>query len=784
VLERSLTIAESGIPVLVVQAAGALFLAAALFVAARAYRRPFLGAWARSAIALAVFAGVSATTAGMAAAGALPPVLAWAATGAALLGKYLQSAWLVVGTAQAVGGPTARPREAPMIAVSLAAAGATMAAAFVEPGFFLVGGISLAQAVCAIAFCYAAWTVFSLGRLRSGIGRWLLVGTFGLAAAEELRLALQLWLTASGIPVGPHWAWFGVAGLLLDAGVAGGAIALLLEEESAERAAAAASAESALTRLRESERHERLVLDHIDEVIFSFGLQPGSPGALRLSTLSGRVREILGCEPDHLLRDPSLFRARVHPDDQPRIDETWEHMATSRQVGWCEFRLRDPGTDDCRWVEERVTPQFGDEGTLVGVFGVARDVTDRKRAEAALRRSEEQVRQAQKMEAVGRLAGGIAHDFNNVLTVIAGHTDLLLDALPEDDPRRPDAVAVHKAADRATALVSQLLVFSRRQILRPRVLNLRELIQELHGMLNRLIGEDVRLTPAFDPSAGCIRADRTHIEQVVVNLVVNARDAMRDGGAVVIEVRDAGPRDEPVLERLGVPPGPYVVLAVHDTGTGIDPETRARLFEPFFTTKDPGKGTGLGLATVYGIVKQSGGAIDVRSEAGRGSSFSIYLPRVDAETEPQPIAPPRLATVGGLATSSVILVVEDEDAVRSFVVAALRSRGHTVLEAAGGDAALAISASYEGRIDLLLTDMVMPGMRGSELATRLLRLRPETRIAFMTGYTDDATWRVAQATGHIVLAKPFTADALAQAVREAVQATPTARPISRAAEGR
>jgi CheY-like chemotaxis protein len=289
----------------------------------------------------------------------------------------------------------------------------------------------------------------------------------------------------------------------------------------------------------------------------------------------------------------------------------------------------------------------------------------------------------------------------------------------------------------------------------------------------------VRLTTAFDPAVGHVKADRSQIEQVVVNLVLNARDAMPEGGGVVIEVRDSGARDEPVLERLGAAPSHYVVLTVHDTGIGIDLETRQRLFEPFFTTKDPGRGTGLGLATVYGIVRQSGGYIDVRSEAGRGASFSVFLPRTDppVPAADESASPSADAVVNRVpeGAASVILVVEDEDAVRSFVVAALRSRGQRVLEAPSGDAALALAAAYEGRIDLLLTDVIMPKMRGSELANRLLAVRPDVRIAFMTGYTDDATWRIAQSTGHVVLAKPFTADTLMRAVYEAVHGRPTDR---------
>lgn len=520
--------------------------------------------------------------------------------------------------------------------------------------------------------------------------------------------------------------------------------------------------------------HVDVLLNQVDEAIWFFS-RPPRARRLVLEMLAGRVKDILGFEPDQLKADPGLLRTAIHPDDAPRIAKEWALLVRGRQVRWYEYRLRQAEAG-YRWVEERVSPQFDVRNRLCGVLGVTRDITERKRVEDSLRQSQEQMRHAQKMEAVGRLAGGIAHDFNNLLTVIAGHTDLLLEALPSDDERRQDAEAVAKAAGRATALVRQLLVFSRRQTLRPDVMELPALLADLQAMLTRLIGEDIKLSLAMEPGVGAVRADRTQIEQVVVNLVVNARDAMPAGGSVVIEVRNAAGRDEPALERMGAAPGEYVVLAVHDTGTGIDADTASHLFEPFFTTKADGKGTGLGLATVYGIVKQSEGHIDVRSEAGRGASFSVYLPRAlqapvrAIHQTGGPVTVPRR-----LPEETTILVAEDDDAVRGFVVTALRARGHVVIEASRAAEALEASAAFRGRIDAVLTDLVMPGGTGSELATALERERPDIAIGFMTGYTDAETWRSAEATGYPVLAKPFTAERLYEMIDSLVASSDQSR---------
>ena len=380
----------------------------------------------------------------------------------------------------------------------------------------------------------------------------------------------------------------------------------------------------------------------------------------------------------------------------------------------------------------------------------AHDVTDQKRLE-------EQLRLAQRMEAVGRLAGGVAHDFNNLLTVISGYTDLALRELDGSDPVRNFIVEVRKAGERASRLTRQLLAFSRRQILEPRVLDLNEVVAELSMMLRRLIGEDVELLLTLDPAIARVRADPGQIEQVIANLAVNARDAMPEGGTLTIETRR--------VERDGAE---CVLLAVTDTGVGMDEETRAHAFEPFFTTKEVGKGTGLGLATVYGIVVQSGGAIELEAKPGSGTAVRLYLPASRNTGDLARRAQSEPATARG---SETVLVVEDEPAVRRLAVEALRTHGYRVLEAAGAHEATALSESYGEPIDLMLTDVVMPTVNGRELAERLTRERPDLKVVFMSGYTDDAIVRHGVLEeGVSFIGKPFTPSDLARKIRETLDA--------------
>ena len=405
---------------------------------------------------------------------------------------------------------------------------------------------------------------------------------------------------------------------------------------------------------------------------------------------------------------------------------------------------------------------FIEDGKLVRVWGTQRDVTDQ-------RHLEEQFRQAQKMEAVGQLAGGIAHDFNNLLTAILGNTQLLLRELPPGDSKRGDVEEIRKASERAASLTRQLLAYSRRQMLQPEVLDLNVVVAEMDKMLRRLIGEHIALATVLAPDLGRVRADPNQIEQVLVNLAVNARDAMADGGGGKLTIETANVNlDEAFAQaHLGSQPGPYSMLAVTDTGTGMDATVRAHLFEPFFTTKDVGKGTGLGLATVYGIVKQSDGYISVYSEPGRGSSFKIYLPRL---ATPATTPPPAVKGGAGRGTET-ILVVEDEPAVLSLSQRALEAQGYVVLAASDATTALRLVERHGGTIHQLLTDVVMPGMSGRELADQLAARRPGTRVLYMSGYPGDAVVQHGELpAGSAFLQKPFAPDGLARKVRDVLDA--------------
>ena len=394
-------------------------------------------------------------------------------------------------------------------------------------------------------------------------------------------------------------------------------------------------------------------------------------------------------------------------------------------------------------------------------IGFVVDLTAQKRAESALHHSEEQLRQAQKMEAVGRLAGGIAHDFNNLLSVILSYSAMMLDSLRAGDPIREDAGEIEKAGRRAADLTRQLLTFSRQTVTEPRVLDLNDLLADMDRMLQRILGEDVDLVFLKGALRGRVRVDPSHIEQVVMNLVVNARDAMPVGGKITIETESVILDPAHAQEHLGVAPGPYVMLAVTDTGCGMNRATQARIFEPFFTTKETGKGTGLGLSTVFGIVQQCHGTIWVYSELGVGTTFKVYLPRVDQEADATSVS----LAPSTLSGSETILLVEDEDQLRVVAREILRKHGYQVIEARNAGEALLHCESQAG-IHLLLTDVVMPQMSGPELARRLLQVRPGVKVLCMSGYTDDALVRHgALELGMAYLQKPITPEKLARKVR-------------------
>jgi CheY-like chemotaxis protein len=369
------------------------------------------------------------------------------------------------------------------------------------------------------------------------------------------------------------------------------------------------------------------------------------------------------------------------------------------------------------------------------------------------------------MEAVGRLAGGVAHDFNNMLTVIAGYNQMILDRVSPQDPLRGYAEEILKAADRAAALTTQLLAFSRRQIIQPRIFDVNSVLSHSGQMLRRLIGEDVELALKLKPNAGNIKADPGHLEQAIFNLVTNARDAMPRGGRITIETEPVTLDGLYAKSHVGVQPGEYVMIAVSDNGHGMDAETRRRIFEPFFTTKETGKGTGLGLATVYGIVKQAGGDIWVYSEAGKGTTFKLYFPAV---LEPVSESDRDVVSAGVEMGHKTILLVEDEQGVRDITARMLKLMGCTALTAASGAEALALASAHQGAIDLLLTDVVMPGMDGQQLAEQMRRSRPDIRVVYVSGYTENtiSDHGVLDA-GVEFLAKPFGRDALARKLRAA-----------------
>ncbi|HEV8382971.1 MAG TPA: response regulator [Gemmatimonadales bacterium] len=499
--------------------------------------------------------------------------------------------------------------------------------------------------------------------------------------------------------------------------------------------------------LDEREEYFRSLIEQAMDIIAV--LDP--EGALRYASPS--VLPLLGYAPEDLV-GLSIF-ALVHPDD---VDNTLavfsEGVATGKGGRLLELRLRHK--DGTFRHLEAIGRYLLDDPLVKGVVINARDVTER-------RALERQFLQAQKMEAVGRLAGGVAHDFNNLLTAILGYADLLLDGLPTLSPLRPDLEEIRKAANRAAGLTRQLLAFSRKQILEMRVLDLNELIADTEKMLRRLLGEDIDVVTNLEPALGAVRVDAGQLEQVIVNLAVNARDAMPEGGRLTIETRNAELDDAYVREHVPVQPGRYVRLAVSDTGTGMSAETMSHVFEPFFTTKEVGKGTGLGLATVYGIVKQSGGYVWCYSERGEGTTFKVYLPRVDAPVDQFPARAALPRTLG----SETILLVEDEAALRLLTRRVLEKHGYTVLEAGTRDAALALAREHAGPIHLLLADVVLPGASGPTLAGELLSRRADLKVLFMSGYTEDAiVHRGVLAPNTAFINKPFSGDNLAAKVRE------------------
>jgi two-component system cell cycle sensor histidine kinase/response regulator CckA len=507
----------------------------------------------------------------------------------------------------------------------------------------------------------------------------------------------------------------------------------------------------AVQALRMREREFRSLLEQGREVISVLD----ADGDLRYT--SPAVERVLGYGRGDLVG--TYLGELVHPDDVPAMLEVFERAIQSPgRPRVAELRMLHR---DGSWrVLETVGTSLIDDPAVAGIVVNSRDVTDRREAEEALRRSEQQLLQVQKMEAIGRLAGGVAHDFNNLLTAIRGNAELLLADLPPGSQAHEDAEEIRRASDRAAALTRQLLAFSRRQVLQPRLLDLNQSVREMERMLRRLLGEDVELVTKLGPELRRVRADPAQVEQVIMNLAVNGRDAMPGGGVLVVCTENAELEPELREKYPYVVPGEYVLLEVGDTGQGMDEATLRSAFEPFFTTKGAGKGTGLGLSMVYGIVKQSGGYVWIDSEAGRGTRVRVYLPvsRVVDEAEEEDDAPAPLPQARGRGT---VLLVEDEESVRRFAERVLSRGGYTVLVAAEGAEAMALSRQHPGIIHLLVTDLVMPRMSGSDLASRLMAERPGIRVLFISGYDrDEARTRGPMETGTDFIEKPFSPEAL------------------------
>jgi signal transduction histidine kinase/ActR/RegA family two-component response regulator len=456
-------------------------------------------------------------------------------------------------------------------------------------------------------------------------------------------------------------------------------------------------------------------------------------------------------------------------NDQEFADE--EHPFAYEIPDQHEIRLKKK-SGEIIWVQIGVAPVVDADNEVIGSVRIHTDITERKRAEETRAKLEAQLRQSQKMEAVGTLAGGIAHDFNNLLTAIMGYSGLALDELSPDDPRYNDIQGIQKTAQRAADLTRQLLAFARRQVVEPRVLDLNELILNMGKMLHRLIGEDIELVTLPGPNPGLVKVDPGQFEQVLVNLAINARDAMPNGGKLTIETANVILDLDYIREHAEVIPGEYVMLAVSDNGVGMTEEVKFHIFEPFFTTKEVDRGTGLGLATCFGIVKQSNGHIWVYSEPGQGTTFKVYLPRIDEE---KPDFPFRHKEFGDLPRGSeTVLLVEDEESVRELAARMLRQQGYKLLEAANGNEALQlVQKQPDERIHLVVTDVIMPQMGGKALTDQLKTMRPDIKVLFISGYTDKAVVHHGLLeSGIAFLQKPFSPQMLVRKVREVLDEDP------------
>ena len=506
---------------------------------------------------------------------------------------------------------------------------------------------------------------------------------------------------------------------------------------------------------RDSEQKLRLMANNLSEVVLAYDMDR------RLVFANLAVEKLTGYSMAGL--QAGDYINLVHPDDKPRVLKGWDRLFQGANDEAGEFRLVSK-EGDVRWVSSTWGPVLDEAGRQIGVQGCVHDITERKSAEEALRESQERYLQAQKLESIGRLAGGVAHDFNNLLTVINGYSDLAFQKLGAGEPLRLEIDQIRKAGARAADLTQQLLAFGRKQLIQPRPLDLNKVVVESEKMLRRLLGEDIELKTCLSPSLGQVMADSGQIHQILMNLVVNARDAMPDGGELSLETSNVDIDSSYIQEHPEAACGAFVLLAVTDSGTGMDEETSKHIFEPFFTTKGPSQGSGLGLATVYGIVKQSQGWIGLSTKPGKGTAFEIYLPRITADLETHTDTEHDRADLEG---SETVLVVEDQDEVRGLATKVLKDYGYRVLEAADGAKALALVEGYPGLIDLLLTDVVLPGMNGRELAECLRKLLPAVKVLYTSGYSQNLIAHRGVLYGDVAyIAKPYTPDGLATKVRE------------------
>jgi PAS domain S-box-containing protein len=607
-----------------------------------------------------------------------------------------------------------------LILIAVAEAGQVQAAPFYCVISLLIAGVTLRPRGVGLAFCGAPITLVGIAALSDGVVQ--------RPIPDGSMLINAVFLTC-----------FAAMIAALGAGSATRALRNIQIYNQEARVAEQAQ--------HESEERYRLIAEHTSDLIALFDAEG------RYLYASPSFRAILGYDPAELIGVEAI--ELVHPNERALVIA---HGLRTANEGTERATFRMRHTDGSwRWCETFWTATI-QQGVRYKI-AVGRDITERKQLEA-------QLLQAQKMESIGRLAGGVAHDFNNLLTVIMGSAELALEALSPDDPACGDVRAIQKTAGRAANLTRQLLAFARKQIIEPDLLNLNDLLPDMDRLLRRLIGEDIALVTLPAPNLGIVKVDPGQIEQVLVNLAVNARDAMPNGGKLTIETRNMTLDDTYTRQHVGVSAGRYVMLAVSDTGSGMDISVRTRIFEPFFTTKESGKGSGLGLATCYGIVQQHGGHIEVYSEIGIGTSFKIYLPRVEATPDELPRKIETDLIPRGVGT---VLVVEDETWVRDLTTRLLRAQGYTVLDAADGEEALRVAEAYAGEIDLLLTDMVMPRFSGAVLAEQLAARRPGVKVVFMSGYTENVIIFHGQLYPRpAFLQKPFSPAALARKVHDAL----------------